>query len=71
MMQLIGVCDDSMYMFADGTAESLSPRDKCIVFNEDTGQFAPLLCIGSWTARVFPWDIPTEEQKKKAEPEYP
>ncbi len=66
MMQLIAVNDDSMYMVADGTIESLSPRDTCIVFDENGEQLAPPLCIGSWTARVFPWETPTEEQKKKA-----
>ena len=64
--QLVAVYDDTMYMFADKKLDELREDDKCVVYNKDTNEVAPELCIGSWTCRVNPWFEPTEDQIEEA-----
>lgn len=67
MLRLICVHDNSMFMFANKEFEKAEITDRCIVYNPDSDSFAPVICIGSWTARVNPWEKPTSEQLKRAE----
>ena len=67
MLRLIAVSDDSMFMFANKELENAEITDRCIVYDSDSGNFAPVICIGSWTARVNPWEKPTSDQLKRAE----
>ena len=64
--KLIAVCDDELFMFVDEKTEEVDIRDRCVVYNQTTNLFVPDICIGSWTARVFPWEDPTEEQIKES-----
>ena len=67
MKKLVAVCDNELFMFAEKSADQLQETDTCVVYNVVNKSYAPELCVGSWTARVFGWEIPTEEQKKQAE----
>ena len=65
-MVLVAVCDNSMFMYADKALDKLDIYDKCIVYNKDLEQFAPKICMGSWTDRTGPWEPPTPEQIEEA-----
>lgn len=64
MKTLVAVVDDELFMFAD--EKEPKETDKCIVYDARRKQYAPPLCIGSWTARIPEWRLPTKEQKEKA-----
>lgn len=63
--KLVAVHDKTMFMFAD--VDDPVMTDKCIVYNKDMGEFAPELRVGCWTARMNPWEKPTDEQIKEAD----
>ena len=61
-MKLIAAYEDSLYMFVDDNINEYDESTKCRVYDTYREKMSPELCIGSWTARVFPWRLPTEEE---------
>lgn len=63
-VKLIAVSDDR-YMFVKlGEAPPYSEQ-KCVVYNSTTDEVSPPIAVGSWTARIFDWRDPTEDELKK------
>lgn len=65
-MKLIAVCDNELYMFAEKETSEVKENDKCIVYDTRRKTYAPSLCVGSWTARIGGWELPTKEQMQMA-----
>lgn len=63
---LIAVYDDMMFMFAEKDLENMEIDDVCVVYNDGIEDFAPELPFGCWTARMNPWEKPTEKQVERA-----
>lgn len=69
-MKIIGVGNNKYLMVVADTVDASGPineNERCRVYNTETGELAPDLPIGSWTARVFPWEIPTKDYTKEME----
>lgn len=63
-MVVIAECRKRIMLVEDNEQE-VNELTKCRVYNRVEDTLAPALPIGSWTARVFPWEKPTKPYEKE------